>query len=253
MARRIKRFTLYATLAALVIAVGLAGVFAWRLSQGPVALTFLTERVETLLNANVSGVRAEIADVVLERDQKSGVPRFRLRNIRLHDTSGNLIAMAPRAAVDVSGRALLAGQVQPIEFELIGAEIVVRRQRDGSFQFGFGEASEDEPRRLEGGLQPDRKDDSAKADRVPADAPQYQTVDVLHYLDQELLSEGEGDSAIDSLVSFKISQASISLYDEANDVWWHAPEANLVLRRVPYGFALFADASIASGAEPWRS
>jgi hypothetical protein len=252
-ARRIRRFTLYATLAVLVIAVGLAGVFALRLSQGPVALTFLTERVESMLNANVSGVRAEIADVILERDQETGVPRFRLRNIRLHDTSGNLIAMAPRAAVDVSGRALLMGQVQPIEFELIGAEIVVRRRRDGSFQFGFGEAAEDAPTRLKGGLQPDGRENRGKADRLPDDAPEYQTAELLHYLDQEVLSEGRSDSAIDSLVSFRISRASISLYDEANEVWWHAPEANLVLRRVAYGFALFADASIASGAEPWRS
>src|SRR5688500_7952310 len=114
----------------------------WRLSQGPVALTFLTDRVQNMMNANVSGVRAQIGDVILERDQERGVPRFRLRDIRLHDTAGNLVAMAPRAAIDVSGRALLAGRVQPIEFELIGAEIVVRRQRDGSFQFGFGAAGE---------------------------------------------------------------------------------------------------------------
>jgi hypothetical protein len=252
-ARRIRRFTIYATLAALVIAAGLAGVFALRLSQGPIALTFLTERVESMLNANVSGVRAEIADVILERDQETGVPRFRLRDIRLHDISGNLIAMAPRAAVDVSGRALLTGQVQPIEFELIGAEISVRRQRDGSFQFGFGETAEDPPTHLKGGLQPDLKGDRGKTDRLPDDAPEYRTAELLHYLDQELLSEGRNESAIDSLVAFRISRASISLYDEANEVWWHAPEANLVLRRVAYGFALFADASIASGAEPWRS
>jgi hypothetical protein len=252
-ARRIKRFTIYATLAVLVIATGLAGVFAWRLSQGPVALTFLTERVETMLNANVSGVRAEIADVILERDQETGVPRFRLRDIRLRDTSGNLIAMAPRAAIDVSGRALLTGQVQPIEFELIGAEIVVRRQRDGSFQFGFGAAGEVAQTRLKGGLQPDAKQDRIDMSQVPDDAPEYQTAEFLHYLDQELLSERQSESAIASLVSFKISQASISLYDEANEIWWHAPEANLILRRVAYGFALFADASIASGAKPWRS
>ena len=54
-------------------------------------------------------------------------------------------------------------------------------------------------------------------------------------------------------MSFRISRASVSLYDEANEVWWHAPEANLVLRRVAYGFALFADASVASGDAPWRS
>ena len=149
-------------------AVTIAGIFAGRLSQGPVALTFRTERVEAMLNANVSGIRAAIADVILERDQETGVPRFRLRNIRLHDTSGNLIAMAPRAAVDVSGRALLTGQVQPIEFELIGAQIVVRRQRDGSFQLGFGEEGESAPSQVRSGFQ--GKQNRADAG-VAADAP----------------------------------------------------------------------------------
>ena len=262
MARRLKRYTLYATLAAIVFAVGLAGLFMLRLSQGPVALTFLTERVETMLNANVSGLRAEIGDVILERDQETGVPRFRLRDIRLEDSAGNLIAMAPRAAVDVSGRALFAGRVQPLEFALIGARIVVRRQRDGSFQLGFGEATESAPPQVlelqSASQQPDGKQDRADTGEpsdggLGDDAPQYQTAEVLQFLDRELLSEGERASAISSLTSFRISQASISLYDEANETWWHAPEANLVLRRVAYGFALLADASIASGAAPWRS
>jgi hypothetical protein len=253
-ARRLRRYTLYAILAALVIAVGLAGIFMARLSQGPVALTFLTERVQDMMNANVTGVRASIGDVILERDQETGVPRFRLRDIRLQDRAGNLIAKAPRAAIDVSGRALLTGQVQPLEFELIGAQIVVRRQRDGSFQLGFGEDSSPSALLRGGtGLVPNGKQDRADVTQVPDDAPEYQTADVLQFLDQELLSEDQSESAIASLTSFRISQASISLYDEANEAWWHAPEANLVLRRVAYGFALFADASIASGAAPWRS
>ena len=252
MARRLKRYTLYGTLAALVLAVGLASLFMWRLSQGPVALTFLTEHVQDMMDANVSGVRARIGDVVLERDQETGVPRFRLRDIRLQDSAGNLVAVAPRAAIDVSGRALLAGRVQPIEFELIGAQIVVRRQRDGSFQLGFGEEGESAPAQVRTGFQGDGKQNRADVE-VADDAPEYQTAEVLQFLDQELLSEAGDDSPISSLVSFKISEASISLYDEANETWWHAPEVNLVLRRVAYGLALFADASIASGAAPWRS
>jgi hypothetical protein len=257
-ARRFKRWVLYGTLATLVVAVGFAAIFMWRLSQGPVALTFLTDRVQNMMNANVSGVHAEIADVILERDQDTGVPRFRLRDIRLEDAAGNLIAMAPRAAIDVSGRALLAGRVQPLEFELIGAEIVVRRQRDGSFQLGFGSAADGPPphlkaAQLEAGPATGGKQDRADVSQVPDDAPKYQTAEVLEFLDKELVSERRGSSAISSMMSFKISKASISLYDDANETWWHAPEANLVLRRVAYGLALFADASIASGAAPWRS
>jgi hypothetical protein len=254
-ARRLKRISLFATLAALIVVVGLAAIFMWRLSQGPVALTFLTDRVEAMMNANVSGVRTEIGDVILERDQDTGVPRFRLRDIQLRDRAGKLIAMAPRAAIDVSGKALLAGRIQPIEFDLIGAQIVVRRRLDGSFQLGFGAAGDGAPpvAGLLGNGKQDRADMAAVAHEVARDAPEYRTAEVLQFLDEELLSERQGLSAISSLVSFRISKAAISLYDEANEAWWHAPEANLVFRRVDYGFALLADASIASGAAPWRS
>ncbi len=253
MARHVKRFTLYTLLAAVLITSSFAAIFMWRLSQGPVALTFLTSYVQDMLNANISGVRAEIGDVILERDQGTGTPRFRLRHIRLRDMAGNLIAMAPRAAIDVSGRALLTGRIQPTEFELIGAQIVIRRQLDGRFQLGFGAAEGGALSEGESGLQGGAKQDRLASGQVAADAPEFQTADVLQFLDHELLTEQQSPSAIASLVSLTISQASISLYDEANEVWWHAPQANLVFRRVAYGFALFADASIASAAAPWRS
>src|ERR671919_2593310 len=92
----------------------------WRLSQGPVSLTFLTER-----------------------DSESGAPRFRLRDIRVRDLAGNTIAKAPRAAVDVGGWALLSGRLEPVAFELIGPRITVRRQLDGTIQLGFGPTPED--------------------------------------------------------------------------------------------------------------
>jgi hypothetical protein len=226
----------------------------WRLSQGPVALTFLTERVQDMMNANISGVHAEFGDVVLERDQETGVPRFRLRDIQLRDTAGNLIAMAPRAAIDVSGRALLAGRIQPIEFDLIGARIVVRRELGGSFQFDFG-AADAAASAGHTAMLPDVAGKQDRFDKPPTatEGPDYQTAQVLQFLDQELLSEGPSPSAISSLISLRISQASISIYDQANKVWWHSPEANLVFRRVAYGFALFADASIASSGAPWRT
>ena len=113
--------------------------------------------------------------------------------------------MAPRAAVDVSGRALLAGRVEPIEFELIGAQIVVRRQRDGSFQLGFGAEAAGDPSpapvmreglvQVETGVSSDGKQDRADTTPPADDAPAYQTAEVLQFLDQELLSERQGASA----------------------------------------------------------
>ena len=45
----------------------------------------------------------------------------------------------------------------------------------------------------------------------------------------------------------------MSFYDELNDILWFAPRANLVFRRVPYGFALYVSAGVSNGGRPWRT
>ena len=62
-----------------------------------------------------------------------------------------------------------------------------------------------------------------------------------------------GGSAMAALEAVHIRQASLSVYDEANRAVWYAPQANLISRRADYGFVLFTDARISSGAEPWRT
>ena len=59
-------------------------------------------------------------------------------------------------------------------------------------------------------------------------------------------------SAVSSLEDIRISQASIQLFDEANQSNWFAPEADLTFKKMPYGFAVFTKASVASGATTWR-
>ena len=67
------------------------------------------------------------------------------------------------------------------------------------------------------------------------------------------LPRGSGSTAVSTLEAVKISNASIRLYDEINQADWYAPSANLVFRRMPYGFALVASVKIATGKAPWRS
>lgn len=253
MARQLRRVTLISLATATAIAAILAVAFMWRLSQGPLALTFLTAHVQEMMNANLTGMRAEIGDVIIERDRDSGAPRFRLRDIRIADLAGNTVARAPRAAVNVNGRALLAGRVEPVELDLIGPRLVVRRQLDGTLQLGSG-TGPSPPAEGDGGIgaagKADRTDAVVAAEPVP---PELHTGNIIDFLGRELIAQGKQPSAISALQSLRISQASISLYDEANEAWWHAPQANLVFRRVSYGFAVFADAAIASGKSPWRT
>ena len=233
----------------LLLAVALAGSFMWRLSQGPVALTFLRSTVQSTINGSLAGMQVRIGDVIIERDQDTSSPRIRLRDIRLMDPDGNMIARAPRAAIEVSAAALLAGKVVPEQLDLIGPRIMVRRTLDGSLQLGFGVTGADQT-----AGQPGAKGDRAVAAPDVATAAKEQPgTNLMDYLRKEIAADQRGASPVSSVMAVRITHASISLYDEANDALWFAPKANLVVRRMPYGFALFADASIASGKEPWRT
>src|SRR5262245_45940389 len=218
------------------ICVVIAAAFYWRLSQGPVELGFLTTTVQSRISRLLPGVRAEISGVVLERDAESGEPRIRLRDIKLRDENGNMIAAAPRAAVGVDGTSLLAGGVNLRRLELIGPRILVRRKLDGSFQLGFGDP------------------DSApgKGDHQTA-APPQAVENAPNALDVLMTQMNARRGSVAGLEAVHIRQASLSVYDEANRAVWYAPQANLMLKRADYGFVLFTDARISSGAEPWRT
>ena len=140
------------------------------------------------------------------------------------------------------------GSVVPEELTLIGPRIMARRKLDGALQFGFGVTSS-EQNTIDKVGKHDRVDAPPSA-AIPADQP---LVNLIGLLRKEIAADREGTSPISSVMAVRITHASISLYDEANNALWFAPKANLVIRRMPYGFVLFADASIASGREPWRT
>jgi hypothetical protein len=241
----VRKFTLLALVSAAGIIVAFAAVFMFRLSQGPVALTFLKSPLENAINSNLAGYRVALNDAVIERDSATGQPRVRLRNIVLQDATGAVIARAPRAAIGIDGTAILMGRLVPRQLELIGPRIEFYRHLDGTLSLGFG------------GKGSFADSDSASQDAAGQEAePVKEATTTRHlrdFLAKELLSSGEGTTAVSTLDAVKVSNATLTMFDEFNQASWNAPSANLVFRRMPYGFALFADMSIATGNQPWRS
>ena len=47
--------------------------------------------------------------------------------------------------------------------------------------------------------------------------------------------------------TIRIADAAIKFYDEANDAIWDVPKAQLVFQRMPYGFAIAANAEVSNG------
>ncbi|MBL8906108.1 MAG: hypothetical protein JNM20_05470, partial [Rhizobiales bacterium] len=237
----------------MVVAVVL-GAFFWRLSDGPVSISFLNDRIRSQINKSLDGLEVRLADAVIERDHKTGMPHVRLRNVEVVDASGAVIARAPRAAIGLDSSALLTASIVPRRLELIGPRILLKRSAAGGFELGFGETP------VHGAGPADTQQaeaSSGKSDQMqgPEDiVPQTSASTIIDLLAEELSGTGERSSALASLESVQVTDADIQLYDEVNLVNWHAPRANLSFQRMPFGFALLSDVAIASGSgDPWRA
>jgi hypothetical protein len=246
---RLAKITVLALLSVTAVVVIIGAAFFWRLSQGPVSLDFMTQRIETEINKSLGGMTVKMGGAIFELDKKTNVPHFRLRDMVLLDQSGSLIAKSNRAAISFDGGALFTGSMVPRSLELIGSRILVKRQLDGTINLGFGSppAAENEFATMD--VQSDGNQ-GTKADResetlTPPETATSSLIDILS-------GKGVGSVAT-SLQDIRITGASIQLFDEANQANWFAPEADLTFKKMPYGFAVFTKASVASGSTQWQT
>lgn len=232
------------SLTAIILVAG--GVLFVQLMTGPVSLDFMRERIQSEINSNLGGLRVRLGGVQVERDAQTGMPHFRLRNVELTDPQGEILARAPKAAIGVDGSELLSGTVVPKQIELIGPRIVVRRTLDGGFRLGF-----DEHQAAEAPKSPSGK--SSQEQSLQQIPPETRGATVIDFLSGGMAGAEHATSTIASLDGVLVSEAVIQLVDEINATSVTIPRASLAFKRMPYGFTLFSEASIASGGEPWRA
>ncbi|HUR42627.1 MAG TPA: AsmA-like C-terminal domain-containing protein [Aestuariivirga sp.] len=255
MRRKALKITAYGAMAILLAGLVVVGAFYVRLWQGPVSLNFMTGTIQTQINNSLSGMSVAIDGALIERAPGSGVPHFRLRNIILRDVNGNMIARAPRAAIGVQESSLFAGAIVPKSLELIGPRIFIKRTFAGGMELGFGApaAASEETVVIASDPPGQAVTDGKGGQQVPGAA------DVTGVTGTSLigvLAGGPGTAtSMSSIDDIRITDASIQLFDEANDAVWNIPEAQLAFRRMPYGFAVVTNADIANGnqAGTWHA
>ena len=98
-----------------ILVVGLIAIVGGygRLARGPISLPSLVPMIENAINGELSDLHVKIDDAILQRSPEGPGVLFRLRNIRLIDTDGSIVAQAPLAAIGMSGAALLSGRIAP--------------------------------------------------------------------------------------------------------------------------------------------
>jgi hypothetical protein len=130
---RVVRRTAYVSAISIFAAALLVGGMWWRLSSGPIELNIVTPWIASAIEENFGrSHKVEIGGTQIERDE-NGRTALRIRDIVVRDPDGVVVAAAPKAEVSLSGTSLLSGRVRASSLNLVGAELKVRIESDGSF------------------------------------------------------------------------------------------------------------------------
>ncbi|HEV7984481.1 MAG TPA: hypothetical protein VGP86_16445, partial [Xanthobacteraceae bacterium] len=110
----------------------------WRLASGPISLDVVTPWLTAAIAENIGNqFRIEVGGTVLERDEH-GRAAMRIRDIKVRDRDGTLIASAPKAEVGFSSSSLFSGSPRAERLNLVGAELAIRVGADGRVSVSTG-------------------------------------------------------------------------------------------------------------------
>ena len=115
---RALKLGLYVAVPAVMLMAMAAGVLYVRLRHGPISFDVLVPPMERGINAELSNNSVKIKGAEL-RLGDDGAFEFRLRNVSVRETDGDVVATAPLAAVSISTAALWRARIVPDRIELI--------------------------------------------------------------------------------------------------------------------------------------
>jgi hypothetical protein len=178
---------------------------AWRLSEGPISVGFLSPYVKESLTFGGTDVNITLKDTVLAwRGFDRGLDIVVL-DLEVLDGNGATVAIVPELAIGLDTSRLRAGDFVPATIDIVGATFKMSRAADGRLEIGVGGALGDSAAilaRLRGlTLAPDAWRAGAALRRV------------------------------------SVTDAALTFEDLQRGVVWHLPKADLILNRDATGLS----------------
>ena len=244
-----------------ILVVGLiAIVFGYgRLAKGPVSLPNLVEPIETAINEQLTDLHVKIDDAVLQRSDDGPGVLFRLRDIRLIDKDGEIVAQAPLAAIGMSGSALLSGRLAPGSVDFIGPRLLMSYtdNKGLSLAFSKNDAQSDELIRgalpaggpssdLTGQMPPPRQ--AARPQAVPSANPRQ--FDLTKTVEDVFDRTRRGDTSY--LTRFGFKDAIVVLNKDGTQTLWQVPDFAIDLEHLDKRSILVGQANVASSRGDWQ-
>jgi len=129
-----------ATVCLLAVVVAAA---AWRLSQGPVSLAFLTPYVAEAMRFGNADLTVALDDTVLTWAGWDRALDIRAVNLEIADRESAHLATIPELSFGLSLRDLLTGRVVPTSLDVIGLDLFVSRDQDGRYSVAAHRAGDE--------------------------------------------------------------------------------------------------------------
>ncbi|MEM6627528.1 MAG: hypothetical protein AAF719_12560, partial [Pseudomonadota bacterium] len=223
------RTLLWESAAILVLAILAAGgTLVWRLSQGPLDLSFLKPQVEAALTDARGGLPVTLQGVALEWSQDRRRIEAAARGLRAYDENGGLMGDAARAVIAVDSASLIRGRIKTLGVRLEDGAAKLWRAEDGNW-------STSPPR----------------ADEVTNAEPPSTNLDLSNW--RTFLPPIRRAIADQSFERVDLENFTLELIDAANGVTWVAQPLSGAWRADTDGVSLKLEAALRGEGAPTRA
>ncbi|HEU4476413.1 MAG TPA: AsmA-like C-terminal domain-containing protein [Methyloceanibacter sp.] len=242
-----------------ILVVGLVAIVLGygRLSRGPVSLSGLVPTIESAINGELTDLHVKIDGAILQRASDGPGVLFRLRNIRLIDKDGSILAQAPLAAIGMSGAALLSGRLAPGSVDFIGPRLLLLYDSNKGLALSFSRpAAGDAP--IRGSLPAGDGGELPMAEIAPETIVTKrqdsvgggQVLDVTRTLAEVFERARSGSTSY--LTRFGVKNALVVLSQDGTQTSWQVPDFSIDLEHGSQRTSLVGQANFASTKGDWQ-
>lgn len=267
LSRRSLRLTLEVMAGLLVVSAVLLMLAYGRVSKGPISLGFLVPTLETAINRELADIEVKIDDVVVQRAEDNPRIVLRLRNIRLIDNEGAVVAQSPLAAFGLSGSALLSGRIAPGSVDFIGPRLLLFYSPDSGLALSFTRSESvaaAQPPPLRGPLASpgaplatplvtsSLPPDAAPAERAPAEPVPARRINLTQAVSDAFQKVRAGGTASSYLTRFGVRDAVVVLDRDGQQNQVQVPDFAIDLRHADRSSVMLGEARFESRDGPWQ-
>lgn len=238
-----------------ILVVGLIAIVLGygRLAHGPMSLPGFVPPIESAINDQLTDLHVKIDDAVLQRSGDGPGVLFRLRNIRLIDPDGEVVAQAPLAAIGMSGSALLMGRLVPGSVDFIGPRLLMTYKEGQGLSLAFSKPGADTE--LMRGTLPE--DGAVRG--VPGQSPQMsqplpvagaRKFNLTNTVNEVFQRARRGDTSY--LTRFGFKNAIVVLNQDGNQTLWQVPDFAIDVDHRDKRSIIVGQANVASSRGDWQ-